>query len=117
MDRLKRWFPALMVMGIIFWFSSQPRDALPDFGWLDWLVKKSGHVVEYAILASSYWFAFDFKKDRRWLAWLLALVFSASDEFHQSFVPGRFPSVLDVLIFDNLGALIGLWIADRKIKK
>jgi VanZ family protein len=36
-----------------------------------------------------------------------------SDEWHQSLVPGRHPSLWDVLIFDNLGALISLWLTDR----
>ena len=40
-----------------------------------------------------------------------------SDEFHQSFVPGRFPSIWDVLIFDNLGAVISLWLVDHYIKQ
>jgi VanZ family protein len=36
----------------------------------------------------------------------MALAYAASDEFHQSFVPGRNSSIVDVLIFDNIGALI-----------
>ncbi len=46
-----------------------------------------------------------------WLALLLALIYAASDEFHQSFVPGRHPSWVDVLGFDGGGALIALGLA------
>ncbi len=36
-------------------------------------------------------------------AWVIAVAYGASDEFHQSFVPGRTPAVDDV-IADALGA-------------
>jgi len=112
-----RWIPALLVMSAMYWFSSQPSNELPDFGALDWLFKKSGHVFEYAALALWLWYALEFRKERIWVAWLIAFVFAITDEVHQSFVPGRFPSVWDVLIFDNLGAVIGLWFANRYSNK
>jgi VanZ family protein len=42
-----------------------------------------------------------------------------TDEFHQSFVPGRHPSWVDVLGFDGGGALIALslglgWLGRKK---
>jgi len=104
-------------MGIIFWFSSQPSNELPNFDWADAFIKKSGHVFEYAILAIWLWYALGMDGNRRrWFAWLLAFLYAITDEFHQSFVPGRFPSFWDVLLFDNFGALIGLWFANRFIK-
>jgi VanZ family protein len=105
-----RWLPALAVMLIIFYFSSQPSTDLPSFGWFDTLVKKGGHFTVYAVLAFSLWYAFEWKIDVRWLVWLLAFMYAASDEFHQSFVPGRHPSVWDVVIFDSFGALASLWV-------
>jgi VanZ family protein len=51
-----------------------------------------------------------YDKKRYLLAWLLALIFSATDEFHQSFVPGRHASAFDVLVFDNFGAAFALWL-------
>lgn len=104
-------------MAIIFWFSSQPSSELPDFDWLDTIIKKSGHVFEYAVLAFWIWYALEFRKDHRWLALLIALLYAMTDEYHQSFVPGRFPSLWDVLIFDNVGALLSLWVAKRYLKK
>ena len=94
----------------IFWFSAQPALNLPNFDWADKIVKKSGHVIGYALLAWSYWHMFDYRKDKRWLAWFLAILYATTDEIHQSFVAGRHPSVWDVIIFDNLGALISLWL-------
>ena len=103
----------------IFWFSAQPSSVLPVFDWADRIVKKGGHVAGYALLGLSYWRAFDFKPEKRWIAWFLAVLYGLSDEFHQAFVPGRHPSLWDVILFDNFGALISVWLADlyRKQKR
>ena len=105
---LPRWFLALFFMTVIFIFSSRPGDSLPNFLSWDYFVKKGGHAIGYGLLALSYLHYFNYDKKRYWLAWLLAVLFSATDEFHQSFVPGRHPSFIDVLVFDNLGALFAL---------
>jgi len=107
---LPRWLPALFFMTVIFAFSSQPSDDLPSFLDWDYVIKKAGHVIGYGLLALSYLHFFNYDKKRYWLAWLLAVLFSATDEFHQSFVPGRHPSIIDVLVFDNFGAATGLWL-------
>jgi VanZ family protein len=51
-----------------------------------------------------------YDKRQYWLAWLLAVLYAATDEFHQSFVPGRNPSIVDIFLFDGLGALFALWL-------
>jgi VanZ family protein len=109
-QKLLRWLPALLVMLLIFFFSAQSSSELPNFSWADRIVKKGGHMFGYALLALSYWWALDFKRKNWWLAWCLAIFYAGTDEFHQSFVSGRHPSTWDVLIFDNLGALLGLWL-------
>ena len=114
---LPRWLPALFFMTAIFIFSSQPSSELPNFASWDRLVKKGGHAIGYGLLALSYLHLFDYKKNRYWLAWLLAVLFSATDEFHQSFVPGRHPSLTDVLVFDNLGAALALFFYRRNHEK
>ena len=103
-------------MIIIFIFSSQPSTELPNFDWADTMIKKGGHVIGYAILALSYWYAFRMRENKRWLAWLLAVLYALTDEFHQSFVPGRHSSIWDVLIFDNFGAMTSLWIVRNRAK-
>lgn len=116
-SRLAKWLPAMVLMVVIFLFSARPGSDMPDFDWADRIVKKGGHMIGYALLAWSYWNAFDFSKDKRWLAWLMAVIYACTDEFHQSFTAGRYPSVWDVLIFDNLGALISLWLTTRLLKR
>jgi VanZ family protein len=112
-----KWMPAILVMSAIFWFSAQPSDNLPDYGTLDRLVKKGGHMLGYGLLALSYWYALGWDVKKRPLAWLFAMLYAVTDEIHQSFVPGRHPSMWDVLIFDNLGALTALWLASLFIKQ
>lgn len=107
-DIVPRWLPAAFLMIVIFAFSSRARDELPNFGGWDYFVKKSAHGIGYGLLALSYLHALPNRNYK--LAWFLAALYSASDEFHQSFVPGRTPSVIDVLVFDNLGAIAALFI-------
>ena len=109
----------MVMMLLIFLFSAQPSDSLPDFEWLDQIVKKGGHMLGYALLAVAYWRGLGSHAERRRQAWLLAVIYAVTDEWHQSFVPGRYPSAWDVLIFDNLGALLALWLAGalRKQKR
>jgi VanZ family protein len=113
---LPRWFPAISLMMIIFVFSSQPSNELPNFDWADTIIRKGVHVIGYAMLARSYWYALGMQENKRRAAWLLALLYALTDELHQSFVPGRQPSIWDVVIFDNLGAIISLWMMSQRIK-
>ena len=73
-------------------------------------------MIGYALLALSYLRAFDGKIDKWKLIWLLAILYAASDEFHQSFVAGRGATLMDVGI-DSIGAGLGLWWAKKKFKK
>ncbi|HUF00204.1 MAG TPA: VanZ family protein, partial [Anaerolineales bacterium] len=112
-----RWLPALLLMLVIFLFSSRSASDLPSFDWADRIVKKGGHMIGYALLAASYWRALNFRKEKWWLAWCFAVLYAVTDEFHQSMVPGRYASIWDVMIFDNFGALISLWLFDRYKKQ
>jgi VanZ family protein len=112
-----RWVPAILLMVIVFILSSIPAVEMPSFGFWDTLAKKGGHALGYGILALSYWFALKWDRRRVWLAFGLVVVYALSDEFHQSFVPGRHSSLMDALGFDAGGALImliGAWGVKRK---
>lgn len=67
-------------------------------------------MLGYSMLAWAFWYALDMRPRNRWFAWLLAILYAITDEYHQSFVTGRYPSVWDVIVFDNLGALISIWL-------
>lgn len=113
---LRRWLSPISLMTVIFFFSSIPSAEMPHFGVLDFLVKKGGHALGYGLLALAYRRALaesGWRSERTYLyAWLLAGLYAAGDEFHQSFVPGRHPSGWDVLI-DNLGAAVALLLWHR----
>jgi VanZ family protein len=103
-----RWLPAIAMMTVIFGFSSIPSQEMPSFGLWDLVVKKGAHMLGYGFLALAYWVGLRFDKRRWWLAFILAVLYAIMDEFHQSFVPGRHPSWVDVLVFDGGGAVIAL---------
>ena len=112
-----RWLPAVLIMAVIFGFSSTPSTKLPNFGLLDFVVKKGGHMLGYGLLALAYWYGMRLQKRSCWLALLFAILYAISDEFHQSFVPGRHPSWVDVLGFDGGGALIALSLGNVWLEK
>jgi len=97
------------MMLVIFIASSTPSKDMPGFGGWDTIVKKGGHMMGYALLAFAYAHGLGWNKKRWWLPWLLAVLYAASDEFHQSFVPGRNATPVDVGI-DSIGAGIGLLV-------
>jgi VanZ family protein len=79
------------------------------------LWRKSGHVIEYAILAILAVRAI--RQDQPVWEWraagtaiLLCIPYAASDEWHQSFVPSRTSDWHDVVI-DTGGILLGIGLA------
>jgi VanZ family protein len=108
---ISRWGPAILVMTIIFIASGTPGSSLPEFGYADLLAKKGGHLLGYALLAAFYYRAFVLQHPaprRRFLLALgLTILYAASDEYHQTFTPGRNASPIDVSI-DTAGGLIGI---------
>ena len=114
--KIKRWLPAVLMMVVIFGFSSITGTQMPNFGLWDLIVKKGAHVLGYVLLALSLWYAQGFDRRRAWLALVLAILYAISDEFHQSFVAGRHPSWVDALVIDGCGAAFGLFMG-RLVKK
>lgn len=80
---------------------------------IHFLIRKAGHLTEYAILALLARRAFVTSSkssiQRRWfeLGLLLVTCYALLDEFHQSFVPSRTASIYDSAI-DMAGGLIVL---------
>lgn len=78
---------------------------------IEFYVRKAAHMTEYCILAIAISFPFYVYGVRGiWLILLAGAVcvgFAGLDEYHQSFVNGRGPSVRDVCI-DSSGAAIGI---------
>lgn len=79
------------------------------------VVRKAGHLSEYAILALLAARAFRtssrewLRRNWFWVSLLLVIFYSLTDEFHQSFYPSRTASIYDCMI-DSAGGLIALTI-------
>ena len=102
-----RWLPVLAWAAVIFAFSSIPSLNSGLGGW-DYVLRKCAHMTEYAILALLLLRA---TRSYGW-AFALAVAYSATDEFHQTFVHGRHGSPIDVAI-DAVGAAIGLVVLTK----
>lgn len=102
----------------------EAADRLLDEGWTDaqkeervekyhYYVRKAAHMTEYCILAITIALPLYVYGLRGILLVLVAgfacVLFAAGDEYHQSFVAGRGPSVKDVGI-DSIGAFIGIFL-------
>jgi VanZ family protein len=103
------WLPVLVWAGIIFAFSATPNLRFVPADFLDFVVRKAGHMAVFGVLAVLVWRALAYSAVRRAMVWSLALTaaYAATDEFHQSFTAGRHPSPVDVGI-DSVGALLFL---------
>ncbi len=139
----KYWLPVIFWMGFIFWmstgtFSSEntqpwvemvlrflgPGILSQDVGLAHAAIRKAGHVAEYFILGLLLFRAFRGGSAASWrwkwsmLAVTVVLVWAAGDEFHQSFVPSRTASFVDVGI-DTAGGVLAqfvsvFWYRDKK---
>src|SRR5450759_4767615 len=115
---LKYWLPLLIWVGVVFLNSTDLMSAehtsrfiLPIFYWLKpgisprtillilTVIRKCAHVTEFAVLAVLS------VAGAKWPVWMLfacvwigCLFVAITDEFHQSFVRSRTPSVRDVLL-------------------
>jgi VanZ family protein len=102
MRRVRRYAAPLAVMALIFALSATP-DLNSGLGAWDFALRKAAHVTIFGLLwltlaRAAYW--------RNALpAAVIAVLYAASDEWHQSFVQGRHGTPVDVAI-DSVG--IGL---------
>jgi VanZ family protein len=102
--KLWAFIPMLFLMSVIFYFSSKsmPKTAM-------WIPDYVLHFACYAVLClfSYYGFSKNFQLSELWIiiiALILTTFYGISDEYHQSYVPGRDPSTRDVLA-DFMGAI------------
>lgn len=103
--RLLAWLPALAIAAIIWQLSSTPDLAIAT-GWLDTVTRKLGHVLVFGLLCAAC--VGGFRAQRLTVSTclvggaLLALAYAVIDEYHQSLVPTRVGTPVDVAI-DALG--------------
>ncbi len=131
---LKYWLPLLVWLVVIFIDSTDlmstehtSRFIVPFLRWLKpdvspdslasihFIIRKCAHLSEYAILALLLLRASirmtNLKRTEILYpsVWAACTLVAVTDEFHQTFVASRSPSVADIMI-DSAGAILGLTI-------
>ena len=128
------WLPPALWMAVIAVLSSDAGSAEHTAHWivpllrllaphamptqldaLHGIIRKAGHLTEYALLAALWYRAFvGGRRLRPWTAaaaaFAICLVWAILDEAHQSFEPSRTASIRDVAI-DSIGALVAVLVA------
>ena len=110
--KFKLWLPVVLWAGVIFLLSSLPINKVTTFSWMDFVIKKTAHVVEYAIF---YWLSFraisekgrKLEKKMFVLPLIMGIFYAFTDEWHQTMVPGRQGTLRDVG-FDTIGLMLSL---------
>ncbi len=129
------WLPMLAWMAWIFYLSDQPSLPRPGrrVGVSDSLFDYSAHAVTFGFLAILVWRAITAwpRILPKWLtarpklsAGIIAALYAASDEIHQSFVPGRWAKFSDWVV-DVIGIVAALllihvwelWRRGRRARK
>jgi len=105
----KYWLPVIICAILIFYLSSLTSEDLPGLFIGQDII---GHLIEYACFAfllsralKAYSPKLIHSKRIFWVC-VIAVIYAASDEFHQMFVSGRTASFFD-LFLDAIGSLTG----------
>ncbi len=99
-------------MSVIFYFSSRQTTGIGgDSYWWRFIILKSFHLIEYAILVILLFFAFTNYN----YPLLIGVIYAFSDEIHQAFIAGRTATFRDVF-FDISGLFLGLLIINLILK-
>ena len=130
---VKYWLPVLFMLGVMYYFSTDVFSGENTRGALDWIlrlvwpagiahltqlnfiVRKTMHFTEYAVLAALVYRAFRADGPDRWrLKWAcytfgLIAIWALLDEFHQAHTRRRGGSIYDSMI-DSAGGLTMLLV-------
>jgi rubredoxin len=114
MAAIIRWIVVVCWMGVIFTLSSITSLQIPFTPSYNLVLRQLAHIGEYAILAVLLWWALQMYTSRKVRAWLLAalaaVLYGVSDEWHQSWIAGRYGFFRDMGI-DALGIAAGYALA------
>ena len=136
------WSLVILWMGIIFYLSHQPatesndlskgitekiiniieiltKDLEVDISGFNHIIRKMSHFGAYFILGVLVVKAIGQNKPLNIKLFIasvtICILYAISDEIHQSFIPGRGPSAMDVLI-DSAGSWSGILISNFIIR-
>lgn len=80
---------------------------------VNFIFRKATHITTFGFLGVCFFMSL---RKRAFLAWEITTIYAATDEYHQSFVPGRTASFKDVII-DSCGCIIAIFIVRYFQKK
>lgn len=132
------WLLPISVAGVIFYMSSQPSDESSQLSnhvirimldiinrWIPQLninkmlimlstpIRKLAHMTEYAIFFMTLFLAFSVNQIKNLqcpvICMLIVFFYACTDEFHQTFVPGRHGCFTDVLIDCTIAGLLTIF--------
>lgn len=106
LEAARRWLPVFLWAAVIFVLSSIETVAVSEVFVWDFVAKKTAHFLEYAVLSVLIFRATGAKLRT---SVILTMIYAASDELHQSFVPGRTAAIYD-LGFDLAGATLAAYL-------
>jgi VanZ family protein len=107
---LSVWLPVVVWAAVIFTLSSIPSLGTGLGAW-DTVLRKAGHMTEFAILGALLLRALG----RELPAFSAGVAYAVTDEVHQHFVEGRHASAVDVAL-DSVGVAIGILIVRRLLQ-
>ena len=112
-----RWAATLLFVGLIIGLSVTPGVERTDDNLFSWLfdntappIQKVLHVVTYALLAVLWMWTLagiESGPQRMALSFALALLLGVALEWYQTNVPGRYGSIIDILL-NTAGIVLGL---------
>jgi len=125
MEKIKKilnfWLPPFLWMGLIFFLSSFHKLQVSSIGWQDFITRKTAHFLEYYILFFLFYRAF--KNTSKipspkilFLSLILTLLYSTTDEFHQTFINGRTGRIFDIGV-DFFGGFLGSLTVNQLLPK
>jgi VanZ family protein len=81
---------------------------------LNFVIRKTTHLTIFGLLGICFYMAL--RKRKFLIAWGLTTLYAASDEYHQSFMPGRTAAVKDVIL-DSCGSIVAILIVRFFVQK
>ena len=106
--QLIAWAPAIGWAMVLFLLSSLSDSDLSSFAFSFPFDDKVMHLALYSVLGGTLQFGRLSSNSglAHWTVIAIGIIYGVSDEWHQSFVPGRNPSAADLLA-DTMGVLVG----------
>ncbi|MGI9186374.1 MAG: VanZ family protein [Gaiellales bacterium] len=103
--RVLAWLPAVLLAALVWKLSATPDLAIAS-GWIDTVTRKAAHITVFGLLCAACVLGLRAQRLSVHVCLfggaLLAVVYAMVDEYHQTFVPTRVGSPVDVAI-DALG--------------